>query len=473
LFLKPPIYTAGVIASLAAFILLAVVLPPQMWPGALFYVAVWALRPRWRTTLLLATPLLTVYLFAGCDCAVHDQLVAHFARAMLLLSGLWAFSLAIFLWRERTTALAAAPLFAWALLLRPAGVTLAASLLLWVILVYLGEKRQSARLGVPFACDARGVLFFAAVLLLAALFVSQAGALRFSLYSLPAGGEPPAVVRTGGGNGPVAPPPAAGSGTARRRAGPPQPPQTPSYVQFLRTLNVYLMSLSLFVALLVLLLAWRRLLQGRAWRLNPRRMTMVNIALTLLLAAFVLVWFVLTFHGEGGYIAGYGRPLARGAARLGGGFRNYGSAGARFWRLPSLSAPLQTLGLAVWLVFLAAALRSLLQRRESALMQGEPATARRQPSEYFAGRVRAAYRSFLAYMRPLARKSASETPREYAARVSRLFEGAAAPVRGLTALYEPVRYGGLAEDAEARRAEEFLRRIIAEIDEEKKNEASG
>ncbi|WP_287409640.1 DUF4129 domain-containing protein [Oceanithermus sp.] len=59
---------------------------------------------------------------------------------------------------------------------------------------------------------------------------------------------------------------------------------------------------------------------------------------------------------------------------------------------------------------------------------------------------------------------ASETPHEYAHRIAAREPALAEAVWGLTRLYEPVRYGGLADEAEAAAAEAWLRRIEKELE---------
>ncbi|WP_456446148.1 DUF4129 domain-containing protein, partial [Oceanithermus sp.] len=270
----------------------------------------------------------------------------------------------------------------------------------------------------------------------------------------PTQAPPPPVVR--GPSGRAAPAPAAGAAL-------------PGWVDALSRYAAVLAAVASFLLLLVLArIVWILLRPGeRRFGFAPRMLVLAALVLISLL--FWMAWYGFLYGGEGvgaGAFAPRPVPVTAPAVSAGAEPAEPSPAAPRWpGRVLGGALALGTLALALLIVGLAFALWKLLRSRaheaEDPLAGG--AGVRRR-TERHAGRVRAAYRAFLLAMRPRLPRATSETPHEYAQRIAVREPALAEAVWGLTRLYEPVRYGGLADEAEAAAAEAWLQRIKAELE---------
>lgn len=450
----------------AAFWLIA--LEPRLWPGALAYLLAWFLLVRWRGELVWGAPLFGLYLFWGLELRpeAFGDLTLRLQLAGRLTSGLlvWAYAAGL---AQRRSRWAAVPLFAWAFLLRPEAAVAALGLAAWAYWNFWYLRAQHLERGADFRIAPRALAVAVLAALGLAALVGLSGwtplaAPRAAMVPVPSRGAletptqapPPPVVR--GPSGRAAPAPAAGAAL-------------PGWVDALSRYAAVLAAAASFLLLLVLArIVWILLRPGeRRFGFAPRMLVLAALVLISLL--FWMAWYGFLYGGEGvGAGAFAPRPVPVTAPAV--------SAGAEPAE-PSPAAPrrpgrvlggalaLGTLALALLIVGLAFALWKLLRSRaheaEDPLAGG--AGVRRR-TERHAGRVRAAYRAFLLAMRPRLPRPASETPHEYAHRIAAREPALAEAVWGLTRLYEPVRYGGLADEAEAAAAEAWLQRIKAELE---------
>jgi len=441
-----------------ALALFALVTPPALWPGAAAFVIAWALFPRWRAHLAWAAPLFPLYLLYGVnlqDAAAMKQLAW---LAIRLTSGLLAFAYSAAL-AEGSARAAPLPFLLWALLSRPTGGVLALGLLAWAGWVYLLNRRESRRLGTPFFPQRRALALAAAGLLLAAAGLATLGGFAPRFSHTPAHTlEAPALPA----NTPVTP--VGGDGS---RQAPPagRPVALPAWQQQAFRALWLLTSLALPVLLALLIALWWRMLKTPAEKRPADRRSLELVLLSLLsvlAGGFWLALFAYTKGGAAGAAAG-AAPAAAGGAPGG---PAAPAAGHTPGNGPGLVLILGMLGVLLLTLFFAYLAYRLLRTEPLAAAEAAEAGAKGGRRPVFAGRVRAAYREFLRLMRGRVPISRSETPREYAARLARLRPRLSAAVRELTGLYEPVRYGGLADQTEAERAEALVRRIARELENE-------
>ena len=108
----------------------------------------------------------------------------------------------------------------------------------------------------------------------------------------------------------------------------------------------------------------------------------------------------------------------------------------------------------------AASIAWVMLRSSRLFVQKEAMVAATESSlepEAATNRVREAYRAFLNLCTKIGlNRLDSETPLEFAQRLSETYPVAVQPATALTALYEPVRYGGLSDFTGARAAEQAL-----------------
>ncbi len=451
-----------------AAVVFLIALPPALWPGAFAYLLLWVLLRRWRGELAWGAPLFALYLFWGLrlEPASFPDLVARFAVAGRLASGLlsWSFAASLAANGSRWAPL---PLFLWAFALRPDAVVLGLGLVAWVYWNLVRSSQRALERGVRFQISPRALLATSLIL----LFI--AGALVASGWRpAPPGRAGAEVVSAPAPVSQVANPPGAGEGGHVTGAGANagkkvRPARLPPWVN---ALSDYATVLSAIVALLLIMVLTRLL-----WLIfkvpgqragNAYRALLLGI-LVLSGAFFWVLWYQLLFRGEG---TGGGDAAAFPATQATGGagasalhdtvprvldWAGWTVGGSLVLGVLFLLVVLVGLGYLLWRLSHAGAVAPLAQG-------GEVRTDRR--SAHHAGRVRAAYRAFLLLMRGELPKRTSETPQEYAARIALRRPRLAVAVRELTGLYEPVRYGGLADDAEAARAEASLRHIQAEIE---------
>ena len=446
----------------AGFFLVA--LEPRLWPGAFLYLAAWVGLPRWRTELAWGAPLFTLYLFwgLGLEPAAAGDLVERTRLALRLALGLlawaWAASLA-----ARAGRSAPLPLFLWALALRPGGTVLALGVLAWVYWNYRLERWRYAERAAVFRVDGRAL----AVVALTALVL--AGLVAVSV-------RPPSLLdRTVAAPAPAAPPASGGefSGGASpaARAAPERRPVAPLpvWAEALGYYGTVLAAVASLVLLGILLRVLWLVLRSPGERSRLSRRAVVLAVLVVFAALFWAVGYGLLFRGEGvggtppvPVLPGAPEPAAGGGSAPGAPpgpalvwpGRVLGGA----WALGVLMLVLLTLGLGYLL------LRMMRTGGADDVSRPVGRAPARAPSARHAGRVRAAYRAFLRRMRPLLPKRGSETPQEYARRITAHRPDLARAVWALTRLYEPVRYGGLADEAEAAQAEVWLARIETELE---------
>lgn len=447
----------------AGFFLIA--LDPRLWPGALAYLAAWAWLRRWRTELAWGAPLFTLYLFWGqrLEPAAFDELIGRARLALPLALGLlaWAWSTSL---AARESRAAPLPLFAWALALGPRGAVLGWGVLAWVYWNFQVQRWGYAKRGATFRLDRRALASVALVALALAGLATVSVAIPFQ--GLPSGAAPVA-------GGP--PPPGtafagAPAGGSAARA-PRQVAPLPAWVDALGYYGTVLAGvLSLLLMGILLRVFWIMLrVPGERPRLSRRA-----VFLAVLVVFAVLFWIVgygLLFRGEGTVGPSPLPPLPTApGADVGGGGASPAAPGSALvwpgravgvvWGLGVLMLVLLSLVLGYLLV------RMLRRREEETALALEEASVSGAPSAQHAGRVRAVYQAFLQRMRPRIAKLQSETPQEYARRVAAHFPRLADAVWGMTQLYEPVRYGGLADDQEAEQAEAWLVRLETELENE-------
>jgi len=450
-----------------ALVIFAAATPPALWPGALVFIALWALFPRWRVYLAWLAGVFALYLFCGSD--PHD---AAEMKRLALLAGRLALGLLAFAWSaalaENDSYLAPVPFLLWALLSRPGGLTLGLSLLAWVSWQLVRQQRQSRELGREFKTDARAALATGAFLLGSLLLLASVGG-PAPFAQKPS--HPPAVAeRTIAGQKGQPATSAEQPATTSQRAEPATPKETvvtlPGWLDFFfRSFN-RLISAALVLTLGLLLALWWRLLKVPSSRRHIERGSVLLVLLAIIGVSVGVLIFAFAFPGEGGFWeaaaqqlrAGGTAPVASGAASQT--VSKYGG-----WLGPLLVVGGFSL-LALILLLAYTIFRLLRSEPQAAAAAAQtPPAGRRTPE--FAGRVRAAYREFLRLMLGHAPVRRSETPREYASRLEKRFAEIAVWVGELTDLYEPVRYGGLADEEEAERAEKLVRQIAAALERER------
>lgn len=441
-------------------------LEPRLWPGAFAYLLAWALLPRWRGELAWGAPLFTLYLFWGLELSPEGfgDLTERLAAAGRLTAGLlvWAYAASL---AVRGSRWAVAPLFVWAFLLRPGATAAALGLVAWIYWTFWLRRARQRERGAPFEVAPRALAAAALGALALAAFLAFSGWSPGSpAPSGPGGGPPPAGLEA-----PVREaPPEVGSGSgAPAAAGPRGRLVFPAWVDALSRYAAVLVGVATFLLLIVLgRIVWILLREpGRRIAVNRRAVLLgVLVLLTLL---FWAVWYGLLYGGEG-VGAGAFAPEPPPARVPGAGLGEPPAevpAPAPAWPGWALGGALGLglLALVVLIAALVALLPRLFRSEEGALENAVESAVARGRTARQAGRVRAAYRGFLLAMRPQLPKRASETPQEYARRVAARRPPLAEAVRELTRLYEPVRYGGLADEAEAAAAEAWLRRIENEL----------
>jgi len=443
-----------------ALVVFATVTPPMLWPGALVFVLAWAIFPRWRSHLAWSAVFFSLYLFFGSDPQDSAEM-----RRLALLAGKLTFGLLAFAWSatlaESNSSWAPLPFFTWAFLARPSGLVLGLGLLAWAGWQLVRQQRQNRELGRSFAIDPRGGLLAAVIILALAALLANAGTITRQQQTHVAA---PASTISNSGPTAVAPPPSRGGGKAAIPAERVSLPLSWEALAF-KLLN-WLISLGLLVLLALVTTLWWRLLTTPTTRQRVDRKSLLLVLLAVISLALGITLFALAFPGKGIGLGNASQTVASspGPQQIGEQSQPTATKKAGWLGLFLLLAAFSMLGLIIFLAYL---LFQLL-RHEPAVDPEEtaaPPPGRRTPE--FAGRVRTAYREFLRLMLAHAPVSRSETPREYARRLEKRFPQLAGWVRELTDLYEPVRYGGLADEREAARAEELVGLIAAELERER------
>jgi len=445
-----------------ALVVFAAATPPILWPGALIFVLVWAFFPRWRAHLTWSVGFFTLYLFIGSDPSDTAEM-----RRLALLAGELALGMLAFAWSAAlaggNSSWAPLPFLAWALLARPSGLVLGLALLAWAGWQLVRQQQQSRELGRSFAIDPRAGKLAAAILALMVLLILAVGTLK-----LP-GASPGATAS-----------PAAPSTTV---ASPQEPTgATPSSEQTIRPEPVIvlppwqllvfkafnrLIDVSLVALLLLLAVLWWRLLTTPAERQRVDRRSLILVLLALAGLTLAAIWLPMAFPGEGTGLdyGSHGAVVESGDLEAGGESPTPKHVTQNSWLgYLLIIASLGVLAIIGVMIYLVVKLLGY-EPQPAAKEASAPPPGKRTPE--FAGRVRTAYREFLRLMLAHAPASRSETPREYARRLEKRFPQLADWVRELTDLYEPVRYGGLADEREAARAEEMVGLIAAELERER------
>jgi len=443
--------------ALAALIF-AAASPPVLWPGELAFVFSWVSFPKARVYLAWAAPFFALYLFPGVSLGDMAALQQRSLEAGELTAGLWAFAYSAALAQGRSSR-APLPFLLWAFLMRPSGVTLGLALLAWAGWVFVLRRRWSREFGVSFTANRRALQAAAlgALLLAAGLALLGPISLHHQAAPAPVAQAAPAHGQQAAGK----PPPAA------NEAEPPALPATrwelPQWSLSLSNWLKYPLGVAALMLLALLLVLWWRVLRLPVERRRVERFPLLLAVISLASITMVVLWFAVVFHGEGnGAGAGAGGRAAVHGSRLAGGPN---AAPVIVRRAPvGFLMPLAELAVLALLVFLIYLAYRALRLMDSGGEEAEPAAPKPRRGPAFAGQVRTAYREFLRLMLAYAPVSRSETPREYAARLEKRYPAVATEALELTRLYEPVRYGGVADEAEAARAEELVRLIAAELE---------
>ncbi|ADR36048.1 hypothetical protein Ocepr_0590 [Oceanithermus profundus DSM 14977] len=446
-----------------------VALEPRLWPGALAYLLAWLLLARWQGELVWGAPLFALYLFWGLELSpeAFGDLTLRLQLAGRLTSGLlvWAYAAGL---AQRGSRWAVVPLFAWAFLLRPEAGVVGLGLAAWAYWNFWYLRAQYLERGAAFRIAPRAL---AAAVLAALALAALAGLSGWTPLAAPRAAPPPAPPWAALESPAPEPPPAAPglAGGAARAPAPAAGAALPGWVDALSRYAAVLAAVASFLLLLVLArIVWILLRPGgRRFGFAPRMLVLAALVLVSLL--FWMAWYGFLYGGEGvGAGAFAPRPVPVTAPAVSGGAEPAEPPpAAPRWpgRVLGGALALGTLALAVLIAGLAFVLWRLLRGRASEAADAPAGGAGPRPrTERHAGRVRAAYRTFLLAMRPRLPRQASETPHEYAHRIAVREPALAEAVWGLTRLYEPVRYGGLADEAEAAAAEAWLRRIEAELE---------
>jgi len=344
------------------------------------------------------------------------------------------------------------------------------ALLAWAGWQLVRQQRQNRELGRSFTVDPQAGKLVAAILaLMVVLLIVAIGTLK-----LP-GASPGATSSSGALASPAAPSTTvaspqnpAGTPPGNEQAIPSEPVIVPLPWELLvfKTLNG-LINIALLVLLILIAVLWWRLLTTPAERRRVDRKSLILVLLATVGLAMVAIWLPLAFPGEGtGLDYGpHGTVVESGGLEAGGESPAPEHVIRNSWLgylliIASLGV-LTIIGIMIFLIV------KLLghEPQPAAEKASAPPPGKRTPE--FAGRVRTAYREFLRLMLAHAPASRSETPREYARRLEKRFPQLAGWVRELTDLYEPVRYGGLADEREAARAEKLVGLIAAELERER------
>lgn len=273
---------------------------------------------------------------------------------------------------------------------------------------------------------------------------------------------PPAAETTApsGGERSVRPAPPGGAG---RRA--PKSAQPLSAPQDTRARVTYaLLSLLLFLLAVVLALAGWRLWRERAHKLGRAHWSDVLAVLGVLIgAAMVLLYALLRTGGGLG-----GGPGSRAPSGAGGAGEAAASPANDFlaWAFGALGW-LSLFGLVAACALLAALAVLILRAKwdgDESGPRGPCAPAGSEALPAALHRVRAAYRALLSSLAAAGvARAPQETPQELAARAGVVFPGLRQDIETLTALYQPVRYGGQVTEEHAEHAEQALARVQAEL----------
>ncbi len=443
--------------ALAALIF-AAASPPALWPGELAFVFAWASFPKARVYFAWASPFFALYLFPGVSTSDMAALQQRSLEAGELTVGLWAFAYSAALAQSRSSR-APLPFLLWAFLMQPSGITLGLALLAWAGWVFVLRRRWSREFGASFSTNWRALQVAALGVLLLAAGLVLLGPISFHHQAAPAPVTTAAPAHSQQAAG--KPPPAADE------AEPPALPTTrwelPQWSLNLSNWLKYPLGIAALLLLALLLVIWWRVLRLPVERRRAERFPLLLAVISLASITLVVLWFAVVFHGEGnGANAGAGGRAAVHGSRLVG---SPNAAPVIVRRAPvGFLMPLAELAVFALLVLLIYLAYQGLRSMDADGEEVEPAAPEPRRGPAFAGRVRTAYREFLRLMLAYAPVSRSETPREYAARLKKRYPAVAVEAFELTRLYEPVRYGGIADEAEAARAEELVRLIAAELE---------
>ncbi|WP_456410703.1 DUF4129 domain-containing protein [Oceanithermus sp.] len=453
--------TARVLSVLCAGALAAwgwLLLPSEAVPGLLAFVAVYLLFPPGRTLAVLLAPFFVVYLAWGVDLRNAHEVQQAAWRMLAFVPVAWDFALSWTLF-ERGHRWGWLAFGAVALALAPSGLMLAVGLgvaLLWQAAI---QARTAAELGTAVRWQPRALagLGLGAVLLAGALaFVGPWSWPRFAPAGATTWGAPagaPAIDALPTVEGAPASPP------VQPLVGEPSPQLEQAFQ--------LLVSLVLLLVTLVLLAVW---LRGRGGPGARWRGFWGALLLGTVIGLAVVSWLfflgvLAPGEGSGGGLAW---PRVAPPAPTAPAPASPSEAPATPRRvIPGAWGWLALALLALALLAVVLTWRWVLVDAGKAPDEPPPAREKRSvPTRADAGRVRAAYRRFLQAARRRLPRAGYETPWEYAQRFGARFPELAGAARGLTELYEPVRYGGRADGEEAARAEAWADALEAGLKEE-------
>ncbi len=454
---RPILPLLDVAAAGLALLLLAGALPHAAVPPFLLAAGLYAAFPRARPAVLLLVPLGAGYLFwrlqASAGPVPWAQALVLAGRYLLAVLGFAASWAAL----ERRRRWAVGPLAFAALVLAPNGATLGLGLLLAFVWNLRREREEARAYGFPVRLQGRSAAAATLAVALIALLLAGLGPLTLPDAAFPEGGQPPLLA-------PASPPGGVaveGAGFSTAPPPFPRPRREPGWVQ-----GAVGLTLLLFTLLLGTLLLGPG---GPIRRARPDLRALLYLAGAVLWLAFVVLYAAFVWTGEGSASAA---ALPGSAAAPHALFHGAPAPAPplRARRTPNLDA-LVALGFGFVLTALFGALAVLwrARRRAAAGVEAAPPPEGDAPQgAVFAGRVRRAYRLFLARMRPRLPRARSETPREYAQRLGERWPGLAPLAERLTRLYEPVRYGGRSDAAAADEAEALLAEIERRLHEEER-----
>lgn len=425
-------------------------LPKESWPGLVCGVILfWALwRSHYREGFAWFSSLPGLYHFLGVE-ATQESLLAAFGAWGLVSFGLLLLSLTVSSASRgaRFPVLYLLPLIA----LRPEGYMLGIVLLIQSLWTLTREASLSGQLGRRWVTTPK-----APAGLLAAAVVLAAGA-SLAPLGIATDSPPPSKVAEPGAHAVKPPAPAeprsepglpeGGNLASSKRARAVSTQTNP-----LPLLDIFI-QVTLALAVLVLGIAFVLAVRARA-RGQP---LLRGHLMPLLVASFglgmLLAWFQLS-RGDAGAAEGPVTALPR--APGGSADQTVAPGGSSALPVLDAAAVVGLLAALAAVVVLSAVAWSLARQLKKEPSHPSEASPRRGEGEKAASasRIRRAYQQFLRLMEQRGYpRTVYESPREYATRLGKHSPAVHAELHELTGLYEPVRYGGYADEAQAERAE--------------------
>lgn len=438
-------------------LLLWAVLPPSLWPGliagTLLFWGLW--RSRYANGFLWFSVFPGLYVFWGVEINIESLLRAFEQWGTLSMAlVLWGSLASAALRSDRWAVAWMLPLVLW----QPTGWVVGLLALLQGVYSLERERAMAQEVGRGFDRPPRNLI--AALTVVALVGLSVLALPIPQGLDLGGGKTNPPLTEATPTNQPL-------SATANRSTATPTPQEVRTYREstfsrFAENTAAWLQTGGAFLVALALVLVVAATLRQRAtkqrggWALMP--LLVVTLTWGMLLA-----WFVLSGSGQGeGSGAGIAGPSG-GANAMGQAStpptaiqRETSADGAALFSLSLAGVLFAGTVLLLWLAWRLWRLPPEHPMAIAVRKSHIPADPLATPPD----RIRRAYQAFLQSMRGLGLgRSPFESPREYALRLARTSPTASSGLLELTQLYEPVRYGAIANPHHAERAENLAKEL--------------